>query len=108
MSESQCLWYALDKWHSEGGYLVFRKSTHWFIPHVLHLSADKGQLSHFVPPDPLKKPWHSVAGFQGIIVLDDNQAARPMTLPGMFVGTLLLMLLGAAWVVRKWYRRWFK
>jgi hypothetical protein len=104
MTQSQCLWYALDKWHAEGGYLVFRKSKHWFMPHVMHLSADQGQLSHFVPPDDLKKPWHSVGGFQGIVMLDDKEQAKPMSLAGMFVGTLLLMILGGVWVVRRWFK----
>lgn len=101
MKQSQCLWHALDLWHAEGGYLVFRKSTHWFIPHVMHLSADKGELSHYVPPDTLKKPWHSVGGFQGIIRVDDNHEAKPMSLPGMFVGTLLLLILGGVWSIRR-------
>jgi len=100
MTESQCLWYALDKWHTEGGYLVFRKSKHWFIPHVMHLSADKGELSHFIPPQDLKAPWHSIKGFQGIIVLDDNEQAKPMSLSGMFIGTLILLILGGVWSVR--------
>ena len=104
MTKSQCLWYALDKWHAEGGYLIFRKSTHWFMPHVLHLSADHGQLSHFVPPTDLKEPWHSVAGFQGIVMLDDSGQAKPMSLVGMFFGTLLLLFLGAVWVVRRWFK----
>lgn len=100
MEKSQCLWFALDKWRTEGGYLVFRRSKHWFMPHVMHLSADKGQLSHFVPPDKLRKPWHSIAGFHGIVAMDDNEQAMPMTLFGMFAGTMMLLILGAVWAVR--------
>lgn len=101
MKASQCLWESLDRWHADGGYLIFRKSKHWFMPHVMHLTADTAKLTNFVPPNDLKRPWHSVTGFQGIVLLDDNVEAKPMSLAGMFFGTLLLLLLGGVWVVRK-------
>lgn len=96
----QCLWYALDKWRSEGGYLVFRRSTHWNIPHVLHMSDDRKTLTHYVPPKDLKYPWLSVFGFNGKVIFDDPSNAVPMSPIGMLWGTSLLFILGGIWAAR--------
>jgi len=55
----QCLYYALDKWNETGGYIVFRKSTHWCMPHVLHLNDKTNRLTHYVPPEDLKYQLHA-------------------------------------------------
>ena len=34
-----CLAYALTRWHTDGGYLVLRKSDARATPHVLHISG---------------------------------------------------------------------
>jgi hypothetical protein len=98
MTRTQCLWYALDKWHAEGGYLMLGKSTHWAIPHVLHLSRSH-MLTHFVPPADLKAPWHSMFGFNGNVIVGDPSDRCPMSKRGIFIGSLVLVLFGAAWSV---------
>ena len=97
---SQCLYYALDKWHEEGGYVLLARSAHWCIPHVLHMS-NKGEITHFVPPANLKEPWHSLFGFEGIIRRDDAQYRAPMGKICMFIGTMILLVLGCNWVINR-------
>lgn len=95
----QCLWYALDKWKAEGGYLMFRRSTHWHIPHVLHLSKED-VLTHYVPPKDLKYPWMAAFGFNGNVIENDPSPAEPMHPLAMFTGSMLLFILGGLWAVR--------
>lgn len=94
----QCLWYALNKWALDGGGILLVASVHWFIPHVLHRDTD-GQITHFVPIGDLKKPWHSVFGFYGVIEIGDKDAAKRgcMTPTGMFFGTAILFIEGGVW-----------
>ena len=99
----QCLWYALDKWRADGGYLMFRRSSHWCIPHVLHLDKDCKTITHYVPPGDLKYPWMSVLGFAGNVIEDDPTPANPASPIVMFLGTCLLFILGGAWAVRYYY-----
>lgn len=98
---SQCLFYALDKWHVEGGYLKFGKSVHWCIPHVLHRSVN-GDLSHFAPDAKLRQPWYSLAGFKGRVYTEDKDILKrgAMSMPCMFIGTMLLVILGGVWALR--------
>lgn len=99
--QAQCLEYALNKWYDEGGYLMFRKSDHWFVPHALHQAKD-GTITHFVPKErTLKKPWYSLFGFDGEVVVADPSPAEKMPWLGMFVGTLLLLILGGLWALRR-------
>ena len=103
LQRSQCLWYALERIHTEGGYLIFRKSAHWCMPHVMYLSPS-GELSHYVPPDKLKRPWHSLVGFEGVVVHDDNPSdAKPLGFVCMFFGTSALMILGGVWLCLRGY-----
>jgi hypothetical protein len=105
--KSNCLWYALDKWHDEGGGLILAKSVHWLIPHVLHETI-YGELSHFVPPGDLKEPWYSLFGFEGVVMYVDKDKLNrnPMSKLGMFLGTCILFTLGGAWAVHSWYKRY--
>ena len=104
---ANCLWYALDKWHAEGGYMVLGKSTHWCIPHVLHLSIHH-ELTHFSPVTDLRMPWLSLFGFDGSVIAGDTQRRGPMSKPGMFVGSLVLMVFGAVWAAQNTGKRIFR
>ena len=97
----QCLYYALDKWNESGGYLVFRKSTHWCMPHVLHFDPKTKLLTHYVPPDKLKYPWYSMFGFEGYIKIDDGEECRPMEPICMLFGTVALALFGGLWLLNR-------
>lgn len=101
--KSNCLTYALDKWRTEGGYLVLRKSTHWDVPHVMHLSRD-GRLSHYVPPDALARPWHALLGFDGIVRHDDTDEAGQIGVRGILVGAAIMLVQGVAWAMTKFCR----
>ena len=97
----QCLYYALDKLNEEGGYLVFRKSTHWCIPHVLHMDEKTRIITHYVPPEDLKYPWQSMFGFDGYIKVDDNEPCAPMHHLCMLAGSCALMVFGAVWLFKR-------
>lgn len=100
-----CLTYALDRWRRDGGYLVFRRSTHWPIPHVLHLSGDMTELRHFVPPADLERPWHALRGFDGLVLERDEGPAAPVSSAGVVAGAALLFALACAWAVRRAWER---
>jgi hypothetical protein len=106
MTHSSCLWWALDKWHAEGGYLVLGKSTHWAIPHVLHLSREH-MLTHFAPPADLGSPWYSLFGFNGNVIVGDPSDREPMSKRGIFFGSIALVLFGAAWSINRSIRKLF-
>ena len=99
--KSQCLYYALDKLNESGGYLVFRKSTHWCMPHVLHLDHRTNKLTHYVPPEDLTYPWYSMFGFEGYIQTDDWAACDPMPALCMLTGTLALLIFGMVWLFNR-------
>lgn len=101
---TQCLFHALDRWAEEGGYLVLRRSVHWPVPHVLHVSERSG-LTHYAPPDKLRRPWHSVFGFRGAVVFGDSDPAPPMSRTGVVLGALILLVLGSWWAIRRGWRR---
>jgi len=107
MHETQCLWYALDKWHTEGGKIQFGKSSHWCMPHTLHLSRDN-KLTHYVPFKDLKYPALSLLGFSGHILEEDTTDRAPMPIICMFLGTMTLVVLGGVWAVRTWTRKILK
>lgn len=94
----QCLYYALDKWNEQGGYIVFRKSTHWCMPHVLHLDNKTNKLTHYVPPEDLKYPWYSMFGFEGYIKTYDDEPCVPVKPLCMLAGALALLVFGAMWL----------
>lgn len=97
----QCLFYALDKINNEGGYIVFRKSTHWCMPHVLHYNPIQNRLSHYVPPADLPSPWYSMFGFDGYVKVGDSEVCPPMSPTCMFFGTLALGIFGLIWLVNR-------
>ena len=96
----QCLYYALDKLNADGGYLLFRKSTHWCMPHVLHQSKE-GEITHYVPPDDLKYPWYSMFGFEGYVKHGDTADCVPMPPSCMFFGTIALGFFGFFWFMQR-------
>jgi len=97
----QCLFYALDKFNECGGYLIFRKSTHWCIPHVLHMDQATRVITHYVPPSNLKYPWHSMFGFDGYVKTDDSEQCAPMPAICMLAGSIALMVFGAIWLINR-------
>ena len=101
-----CLSYALDKWHEEGGYIVLRKSSHWGMPHVLHEAQD-GTITHYVPPRALEKPVQALWGFAGEVRVGDGAVRGPMPLLGIVVGAWLLAIGAMGWAIgRLWRRAW--
>jgi hypothetical protein len=97
----QCLYYALDQWNESGGYIVFRKSTHWCMPHVLHYNNKTQQLTHYVPPEDLKYPWYSMFGFDGYIKTEDLEECVPVPPACMLAGSLALIIFGGIWYVSR-------
>lgn len=96
---SQCLYYALTKWRHEGGYIMFGRSTHWCVPHVLHMT-NTGDITHFAPEQDLKTPWLALIGYEGIIFNKDIHMRKPMNVLCMFVGTLILLIFGCLWAIK--------
>lgn len=101
---SQCLDYALTKWKNEGGYILFGRSTHWCIPHVLHMT-NKGNISHFSPEQDLKYAWYALIGYEGIVLNEDKHNREPMNILCMLVGSLFLLVLGGIWAIKNIFRR---
>jgi hypothetical protein len=97
----QCLYYALDKWNETGGYLLFRKSVHWCMPHVLHLNPKTGLITHYVPPEKLKYPWYSMFGFEGYIKTGDDDNSPPIHPLCMGLGTVALFIFGCIWLFKR-------
>ena len=104
----QCLYYALDKWNEEGGYLLFRRSTHWCMPHVLHMNPKTNVITHYVPPADLKYPWYSMFGFEGYVRTGDVEDCAPMPELCMFFGTAALVLFGAIWSFKRRLQKIYK
>jgi hypothetical protein len=100
-----CLSQSLVPWHEQGGYLVLRKSSHWALPHVMHLGA-AGRLSSYVPHAPLDHPVHALFGFEGETTEHDTAKARPMPLMGIVVGTWLMAIGATAWAIDRWWKQW--
>ncbi len=96
---SNCLHYALQRWHSErGGKLSLVSSTHWCIPHV-QFQDSEGVLTQFVPPGELPQPMNSLFGFEGFVELGDSHAhlREKMNPLCTFIGTLILLVSGGIW-----------
>jgi hypothetical protein len=102
---TQCLYYALDQWNEIGGYVEFRRSSHWCMPHVLHYDPRTNKRTHYVPPDKLRYPWYSMFGFEGYIKTFDDEDCPPMPPICMFFGTIVLLLLGAVWAFKRFTTR---
>lgn len=100
-----CLTYALDRWIAEGGYIVWRKSEHWPVPHMLHVAPD-GTISSYVPPEKLNHPLQALVGFDGEVRnTDPVLLARPMTAWGVFTGACLLLGGVLVWAAGRWIKR---
>ena len=95
----QCLFYALDKWHTEGGRPNFRRSEHWPIAHVQH-TGNASELRHFVPPGKLKSPVHGLLGFYGEVLHHDMTPCRPMSILGIVVSFFLGFCGSVLWAVK--------
>ena len=105
MIPRNCLSHALDRWHTEGGYLVLRKSAARSTPHVLWV-GDEG-LQHFAPGAPLGHPVHALIGYDGVTWDREMADAPPVPIRGIVVGALILAAGVIGWVVgRLWRRAW--
>lgn len=100
-----CLTHALTKWREEGGYIVFRKSEHWGVPHVLHVSTE-GEFSSYVPKGRLPHPLLAIFGFEGEEIDQDNEYnAKPMKTTSIVAGSVLLLGGAVIWATgRAWAR----
>lgn len=99
-----CLSYALNAWHEQGGALRIVRSSHWFMPHVLHEAQD-GTITHNVPFRTLDKPVQSLLGFDGKVRTGDNMKRGPMSLLGIVAGAWLLPFVATGWVIGRPIRR---
>lgn len=108
MSKSQCLDYALTKWNEEGGYLVLCKSSHWCMPHVLHMDNDKRFMTHYVPNSELNLPWHSMLGFDGSIITNDTLERKPINAICILMGSVVLLILGSIWAIKRKFKQYRK
>lgn len=99
MIPRNCLTYALDRWHLDGGYFECRRSSHWGIAHALHRGVG-GEITSYVPPHKLRKPTQSLVGFEGDVALSDDAAkALPMTVLGIVVSAWIFALGATAWAL---------
>ena len=100
--KSNCLWYALDTQAQEGGAVLLVDSTRWCIPHAQHRGRS-GVLTQFVPVQTLRYPLMSLAGFEGTIEVGDKDADKrgPMHPVCMGIGTAILFVSGALWLVTR-------
>jgi hypothetical protein len=103
--KSQCLYYALDKWQEIGGYILFRKSIHWCIPHVLHLDNKTNKITHFVPLSNMKYPWYSLFGFEGYVKEGDSGTCLQMNPVCIILGVIILLFLSMTWYFKRLINR---
>lgn len=104
MIPKNCLSQSLVPWHEQGGYLVMRKSSHWGLPHVMHLGSG-GTLSSYAPPAPLDHPMRALLGFEGATSTTDAEQANPMPLRGIVIGSWLMAIGATAWAIERWWKR---
>lgn len=100
--KSNCLFYALDQVHSAGGYIGFGMSTHWELQHAGHYDNMAHSFSAFVPVADLVRPWDSVLGFNGSVVVGDSEHRRPMPKHVMWRGILALAVGFWVWRAKRW------
>jgi len=103
--KQMCLYYALDKWQEEGGYILFRKNTDWCIPHALHLDPKTSKLTHYVPKQGLAYPWYTMFGFDGYVQFGDLEKATPLDTPCIVFGSLWLSFFTCVWFVSRLFTR---
>lgn len=92
-----CLSYALDRWHTDGGYLVLRKSSARAWPHAM-IVTDQG-LQHFAPGAPLGHPVHALVGYDGVVWDRELADAPPVPLRGIVIGAVLLLVGACGWAL---------
>lgn len=107
MNYSSCLWYALDRWAHDGGGILYVRSSHWCMPHVLHRAND-GTITHFAPPHDLAASWHSLFGFYGEVLDIDTIKRAPIKPLCMFFGSIALVVLGGWWAVKRTLAGWVR
>ena len=95
-----CLAYARNAWHTDGGALRIVRSTHWGMPHVLHEAPD-GTVTHYVPHHDLDKPVQALVGFAGEVRVGDDVARGPMPLHGIVLGAVLLLVGACGWGLKR-------
>lgn len=103
MIPRNCLSHALDRWHTEGGYLVLRKSSARAWPHVVTVTGQG--LQHFAPGAPLGHPVHALVGYDGVVWDRELADAPPAPLRGIVIGATLLFVGAAAWALSRLWRR---
>ena len=96
-----CLSHAFDRLHEVGGYLVFRCSAHWGLPHAMHF-GEQG-LSSFVPHRKLQHPVVSLLGFEGCPKDYDLANPLPVPLHGIVIGAWVMAIGATAWVLRRYF-----
>lgn len=100
----QCLDYALDKLHAQGGYIIAGRSVHWPIAHVMHSSVAPAELTHYAPPSELRAPWYSLFGFDGRVQQGDRDIRRPMSRRAIVLSIAVALALAMWWAARSWIK----
>lgn len=68
----KCLFFAINKFLKEGGYLVIRRSKFSrLLPHFLWMKDDESALEHFQPDSP-RKMWLCPLWPKGQIIKGDK------------------------------------
>lgn len=102
-----CLAYALNAWHTDGGYLVLRATAHptrfWRPPHALHIGPEG--IQHFAPGATLGHPVQALVGFDGVVWDRDMADAPPVPIRGIVVGSLILAVGATGWAIGRLIRR---
>lgn len=97
-----CAFYAFDRWHESGGYLVLRCSArNSVVPHVLHQARD-GVVTHYAPIDAALPP-HRKLSFRGRVCVGDERAdaAEPIPVGHLVAGAWLGAVLVTAWAITR-------
>lgn len=92
-----CLTEALGRWHTDGGYLVVRRSAHWGMPHVL--TVTKEGLLHYEPGATLATPVQALVGFDGVTWDRELADAPPVPLRGIVIGSWVMAVTATLWAV---------
>lgn len=102
MVRTNCLFHALDTVKQHGGYICFSMSNKWEIQHAGNYDNLANEFSAFVPPAPLARPWHSIRGFEGSVVIGDHEPRRPMPPKIMWRGIMALVAGFWIWRTKRW------
>lgn len=107
--KDNCLSFALRRLNQEGGWVVCRRSGYSRKGmHVHHESVD-GEISNYVPKEPLSSPWWAFLGFDGVVsTQDEGDLAGPVSLTTMFLGAWVLALGTNGWVALQASRKFIK